>query len=77
MYEHYVSDYDSVGPVYFRGPLQQDNHLIIDNRLLWYNMDHEHAMYEHYVSDYDSVAPVYFCGPLQQDSHFIIANRLL
>ena len=34
MYEHYVSDYDSVGPVYFRGPLQQDSHLIIDNRLL-------------------------------------------
>ena len=34
MYENYVSDYDSVGPVYFRGPLQQDSYLIIDNRLL-------------------------------------------
>ena len=34
MYGHYVSDYDFVGPVYYRGPLQQDSHLIIDTCLL-------------------------------------------
>ena len=39
MYEHYASDYESTGPVYFRGPLQ-DSHLIIDNRLWRYNVDH-------------------------------------
>ena len=39
MREHYASDYESVGPVYFRGPLQQDSHLIIDNRLWRYNVD--------------------------------------
>ena len=33
MYEHTTSDYESVGPVYLRGPLK-DSHLIIDNRLL-------------------------------------------
>ena len=38
MYEHTASDYESVGPVYFRGPLQ-DSHLIIDNRLWRYNID--------------------------------------
>ena len=32
MYEHTASDYESVGPVYLRGPLQ-DSHIIIDNRL--------------------------------------------
>ena len=39
MYEHYASDYESVGLVYFRGPLQHDSHLIIDNRLRRYNID--------------------------------------
>ena len=37
MYEHYASDYESVGPVYLRGPLQ-DSHLILDNRLRRYNI---------------------------------------
>ena len=30
MYEHNASDYEFVGPVYLRGPLQ-DSHLIIDH----------------------------------------------
>ena len=38
MYEHTASDYESVGPVYLRGPLQ-DTHLTIDNRLWRYNID--------------------------------------
>ena len=37
MYKHNASDYEFVGPVYLRGPLQ-DSHLIIDNRL-YYNGD--------------------------------------
>ena len=38
MYEHNASDYEFVGPVYLRGPLQ-DRHLIIVNRLWGYNID--------------------------------------
>ena len=38
MYEHNASDYEFVGPVYLRGPLQ-DSHLIIDNRLWRYKID--------------------------------------
>ena len=47
MYEHYASDYESVGPVYFRGPLQQDSHLIIDNRLWRYNIDRTTTVMNH------------------------------
>ena len=46
MYEHYASDYESTGPVYFNGPLQ-DNHLIIDNRLWRYNIDRTTTVMNH------------------------------
>ena len=47
MYGHYASDYESVGLVYFRGPLQQDSHLIIDNRLWRYNSDRTTTVMDH------------------------------
>ena len=47
MYEHYASDYESVGLVYFRRPLQQDSHLIIDNRLWRYNIDRTTTVMNH------------------------------
>ena len=47
MYEHYASDYESVGPVNFRRPLQQDSHLIIDNRLWRYNIDRTTTVMNH------------------------------
>ena len=47
MYEYYASNYESVGPVYFRGPLQQDSHLIIDNRLWRYNIDRTTTVKNH------------------------------
>ena len=46
MYEQYASDYESVGPVYIRGPLQ-DSHLIIDNRLWRYNIDRTTTVMNH------------------------------
>ena len=46
MYEHNASDYESVGPVYLRGPLQ-DSHLIIDNRLWRYNSDRTTTVMNH------------------------------
>ena len=47
MYEHNASNYESVGPVYFRGPLQQDSHLIIDNRLWRYNIGRTTTVMKH------------------------------
>ena len=47
MYQHYASDYKSVGPVYFRGPLPQDSHLILDNRLWRYNIDRTTTVMNH------------------------------
>ena len=46
MYEHNASDYEFVGPVYLRGPLQ-DSHLIIDDRLWRYNIDHTTTVMSH------------------------------
>ena len=46
MYEHNASDYEFFGPVYLRGPFQ-DNHLIIDNRLLRYNIDRTTTVMNH------------------------------
>ena len=57
MYEHYASDYESVGPVYFRGPLQQDSHLIIDNRLWRYH--HRNEPWTHRKRQYITVVEAY------------------
>ena len=46
MYGHNASDYESADHVYLRGPLQ-DSHLIIDNRLWRYNIDHTTTVMNH------------------------------
>ena len=46
MYEHNAADYESVGPIYLRGPLQ-DIHLIIENRLWRYNIDRTTTVMNH------------------------------
>ena len=46
MYDHNASDYEFVGPVYLRGPLQY-SHLIIDNRLWRYNIDSTTTVINH------------------------------
>ena len=38
MYEHYSSDYESVGPVFLCGSLY-DSHFIVDYHLLCYHID--------------------------------------
>ena len=54
MYEHYASDYESVGPVYLREPLQ-DSRLILDNRLWRYNIDRTTCVMNHRKRQYITV----------------------
>ena len=58
MYEHYASDYESVGPLYLRGPLQ-DSHLILDNRLWRYNIDRTTTVMNHRKRQYITVVEPY------------------
>ena len=58
MYEHYASDYESFGPVYHRGPLQ-DSHLILDNRLWRYKIDRTTTIMNHRKREYITIVEPY------------------
>ena len=58
VYKHYASDYESVGPVYLRG-LLQDSHIILDNRLIRYNIDRTTTVMNHRKRQYITVVEPY------------------